>query len=390
MTPPSLPQALRASTACLLAILGCLPASPADARSDCGNGILDHGEQCDDGGLLDLDGCTHECLYEQVQRIGSLELHGGTAPLFCTPVANGMGGAFSALGLPILNSTLQEAIGAGQFNLLLDLLSLDDASGQNDPDLDVGLLAGVLDPLSPTAGELDSWYLASEELLNNQGRPSQALTPGQLSSLKLTAGPTDILFQFSAGTFEMLQTRLQALVSSSVSLPAPPPDLLAPGLVAFEILDASGVSEGLCGNVTVGSLANIPAPTEVTSGSSSCRSDCSGSRAYVSCGDGTVTPACHSLLDVLVGGCRVQTGCFITLIEPTQPDVGVGPNPPAPLLFAPSGGGIDKVVVIEPKDAYSSWFSLTTQRVHDTNNLGVLFRDGFESGSSERWSNTTP
>jgi hypothetical protein len=84
-------------------------------------------------------------------------------------------------------------------------------------------------------------------------------------------------------------------------------------------------------------------------------------------------------------------GCgVINAINPTQPDVGIGVSPPNALVFGDSGGGIDKVVIVEADDAYSSWFSLTSERVHITNNLGAVFRDGFESGNTDGWSSSTP
>ena len=74
--------------------------------------------------------------------------------------------------------------------------------------------------------------------------------------------------------------------------------------------------------------------------------------------------------------------------RPDQPDVGVGANPPNTLIFEPTGGGIDKVTVVEPDDAYSSWFQFSSERVHLTNNVSLMFRDGFETGDTLAWSNT--
>ena len=45
---------------------------------------------------------------------------------------------------------------------------------------------------------------------------------------------------------------------------------------------------------------------------------------------------------------------------------------------------------VEPGDAYSSWFSVTSERVHVTDNLNRIFNDGFESAGTGAWSATLP
>lgn len=363
--------------------------APAPAEFEgviCGDGIVEGAEQCDDGNLYPLDGCDSSCRYEQVQRLTSLSLQGSAGPIVCEPGTNQLGGAFSATGLDSLNGSLQDAIDAGDLTLLLDLLDLDDATGTADASLEVAALGGEVDATDPTPGGLDAWYLAAEDLLDADDQPLQSLTPASITSSELVAGPGDASLPFVDGELSMRDVVLAAQVNPATSLPAEPPSNLAPGFVAFESLDAADASHGLCGNVTVGSLALIPVPEALTSGLGMCES-CGASRVYTSCAGGPVTTSCHSLLDVMVGGCQVF-GCLVTVIDPTQPDVGVDPNPPNTLIFEPSGGGLDKVTVIEPDDAYSSWYQFTSERVHLTNNLSLLFRDGFESGDTTVWSNT--
>ncbi|MDA8021041.1 MAG: hypothetical protein MPN21_26685 [Thermoanaerobaculia bacterium] len=354
--------------------------------SMCGNGVVEGAEQCDDGDLYPLDGCDPSCRYEQVQRFTSLALEGTTAPDFCASTGNQLGGAFSAAGLDVLNASLQAGINTGELSVLLQLLDLDDSTGTNDAALELGLLGGDPDPTDPSPGGLDAWFLVDDALLETDDRPSEVLTPSAIASLELTAGPNDVSLPFVGGELRFRNARLAARVDASTSPPSPPPLDIAPGLAAFESLEGADGSHGLCGNVTVGTLALIPAPDEVTSGGTACEA-CASSRVYVSCGEGPVTDACHSLLDVLVGGCQVL-GCLATVIEPTQPDVGVGASPPGTLIFGPANG-IDKVTVTEPDDAYSSWFQFTAERVHLTNNLDLIFRDGFESGDLTVWSNST-
>jgi hypothetical protein len=159
--------------------------------------------------------------------------------------------------------------------------------------------------------------------------------------------------------------------------------------MTFEGLDGSSSARGLCGNVTVESLSLVPAPEGLTvGGQSPCSASCPQSRAYTYCGDGMpVGPGCNSLLDVLVSGCSTFVGICIPLVTPTQPDVGVGGNPPHALVPDPVSG---KVTVVVPDDAYSSFFQFSSQRVHMTNNLSGIFADGFESEYLSGWSNALP
>jgi hypothetical protein len=75
------------------------------------------------------------------------------------------------------------------------------------------------------------------------------------------------------------------------------------------------------------------------------------------------------------------------LIDPTQPDVGTGGQPPAILVPDPGTG---KVTVAEPDDAYSTWFEFVAERVHITNHIGGIFADGFESADLAAWSSSHP
>ena len=44
--------------------LGGLPPLSSDGGFDCGNGIVEPGEQCDDGNTLNFDGCSSTCRLE--------------------------------------------------------------------------------------------------------------------------------------------------------------------------------------------------------------------------------------------------------------------------------------------------------------------------------------
>jgi hypothetical protein len=336
----------------------------------CGNGAIESGEQCDDGNTLNLDGCNSVCKYEEVQRVTQLLVRRDSpSPNFCSPMTNQFGTALSSSAANSFNSSLQTDIDNGVLNTMLDFLGLDDLTGVSDSALDVGVVNGVLDPKkgawSPP-GAIDWWFLANAADINGSGIPLYKLSPSSIASRVLTGGPSTVILNYNGSPLTMLGANLTAQIGTTTSVPAPPPSALAAGLTAFETMSANGTGLGLCGNITVGSLAAIPAPQELASGgSNACRSQCSNSLSYTYCGAGNpVGPSCNSLLDVLVGGCRVTILC-ITAITKKQPDVGVGGNPPNTL----TNGTNNKVTVSQPNDAYSSYFRFNSKRAHITNNL---------------------
>jgi hypothetical protein len=213
--------------------------------------------------------------------------------------------------------------------------------------------------------------------------------PGSLSSSLLTAGPGTLDLPMPGGSFRVRDGRAAATVGAASSQPGPPPAAFAAGFAAFETLAAEAADQGLCGNVTVASLAAVPIPVEFTAGGSfACAAACAGSRAYTYCGDGQpVGASCNSFLDLLVGGCALPAFICARMVTPTQPDVGSGGSPPAPLVADPTTG---KVTVVVGDDAYSSWFSFAAQRVHLVNGLYQVFADDFERGDASAWSASTP
>jgi hypothetical protein len=341
--------------------------------STCGNGTIEPGEHCDDGNTKNLDGCDASCKYEVVQRVTSLQVRTGTSPAYCSPTTNRFGQALSSSAANSFNSNLQGQINAGELNTLMQLLFLDDLSGQNDPTLQVGVVNGALDPKRGgwvPPGAIDWWFLADTIDLDSAGLPLQRMTPASITNRLLAGGPSLILLNYGGSPLKMRGAAIRATIGTATNVPAPPPSSLAAGLTVFQTMAANTSGQGLCGNITVGSLAAIPAPQDLTtSGADSttrCRSSCSNSREYTYCGLGNpVGPGCNSLLDVIVSGCRTTILC-VTAISRQQPDVGVGGNPPNVLTANSSTG---KVTVTQPDDAYSSYFYLATQRAHLTNNL---------------------
>jgi len=378
----------RSASAAIFGLWVCvaLISVPASAQL-CGNGLVEPPEECDDGAAFRLDGCAPDCTYEHVQRMTSLALGGGPGPSSCTPPTNAFGSAFSSLGLTALNTQLATVISDQTLNQLLQILALDDPAAVDDPDLEVGFLGSALDARGPAPG-LDAWYLAAPGFLDPDDLPAVSLS-GAVAARELSAGPGRVEIRFLEGLITARDARITAVVGSLTSLPGPPPDQLAPGFAAFESLAADDGNHGMCGNLTVASLAQIPLPAEFTAGGGAeCSGSCPGSRSYTWCGAGNpVGPGCNSLLDLVVGGCSVFPPACVGIVTPTQPDVGTDGQPPAVLVGDPTTG---KVTVVEPEDAYSTWFEFTAERAHMTNNLGGIFTDGFESSDFGAWSSSSP
>jgi cysteine-rich repeat protein len=381
----STPRPARAVLSGILA-LAALTSAPAVAQV-CGNGIVEPPEECDDGAAFRLDGCAPDCTYEHVQRMTALALGDGPGPSSCTPATNAFGSAFSSAGLTALNAQLATVISDQTLNQLLQIVALDDPAGVDDPDLAVGFLGSAFDARGPAPG-LDAWYIAEPVFLDPDDLPAVSL-PGSVLARELSAGPGRVEIRFLEGLITARDARISAVVGSLTGPPGPPPDQLAPGFAAFESLAADDGNHGMCGNLTVASLALVPLPAEFAAGGSAeCSSLCPGSRDYTWCGAGNpVGPGCNSLLDLMVGGCAFVPPLCIGIVTPTQPDVGTGGQPPVVLVADPTSG---KVTVVEPEDAYSTWFEFASQRVHMTNHVGGIFTDGFESSDLAAWSSSYP
>jgi hypothetical protein len=202
------------------------------------------------------------------------------------------------------------------------------------------------------------------------GLPTGLLTNGNLVARQLTAGPSDVSLTLVLGGSPALLEMRSAQVAATLdgtpapNVPAPPPAQLASGLTVFQQVTGSGTGQGLCGNITVESLAQIPIPQALTTGASNCEACGATSHTYTYCGMGMpVGPNCNSLLDALVGGCKVVL-CAIDVINPEQPDV------PASGTVAPlSLGAGNKVPATQwtgDKDAYSSYIQFNGERAHFT------------------------
>jgi cysteine-rich repeat protein len=336
---------------------------PADAV--CGNGVREGTEQCDDGNTVNLDGCDSTCNFEQDHRVNSLTMQFGTDS-DCSRDA--LGGAIASVAQSALQTSLTSGITDGSISILFKVLGLGDLSGTNGS-TQVGLLNAT--PVSGAGyngnSDLDWWYTADPTTVDTNRNPVQILTGAITNHLLLATGPSITLSLVLAGAaahLTMTDVHLKAFTGSSstptASTGATPGHLasenLDPALTSFASSGGTSGTNKLCGNVTAESLSHVPAPPALIQG---------GSNA---CIEGYT--ANNSLLDMLVGGCRVRVIIFnVTAIKPTQPDTPGGDQFALTLgagrkvSSCTDNGTATDLATCLASATYSSYFQFTSDRV---------------------------
>jgi len=334
--------------------------------------VLSATEQCDDGNTKNLDGCSASCAYEVVDRMTTLSLQSGSAPASCSPTTNALGRAFSAAVLLLINNQIKQAISDGSLNNLIQFDGLEDLTGaSDDSSLALGVLPGFIDPANGgwPGTPFDFWFRVPSASVNAQGLPLNSMS-GSLIAGDLSAGPgllkLPLALDGGSATFSVTNARLLAKLSTP-SIPAPPPSNLAPGLTVFQSIAGSGSSQGICGNVTVESLAHIPVPASLAGGTGAACGACNGSHVYTACAGDSVEPGCNSMLDVLVGGCRAAVACTVfNVVSVTQPDVPAPGNASVTPLSLGAGNSVPSDQSTGNNAAYSSYFKFDANRAHIT------------------------
>jgi len=344
----------------------------------CGNGVRESGEQCDDGGNINLDGCNATCRFEQDHRANWLKMQFAT-DMFCT--ANALGGAFTGSTVQSqVQMSLDAAIANGSITVLFKFMGLDDLTGTSDPSMIVGVMNGSPQTMGGMltydgTSDLDWWHTAAPLSIDANRDPVRSM-PGSINAKLLTAGPGTIdmllILGGSLATLKISKTNVIGTVGATstplTSNGQPPGHLgsehLDPALVSFATIgqpNAVGAAK-LCGNASAASLALVPIPAVLVGG------------GITACQQGYT--AANSLLDVLIGGCTIL---FTQQIVPTQPDqvdpdsMPVGAGGPYVLSANPATKAVnackDKNGVVVPLQAcleaaaYSMFFKFTTDRV---------------------------
>jgi cysteine-rich repeat protein len=343
----------------------------------CGNNALEGAEQCDDanGTPKNLDGCDTACKYEAMTRMTAVQISGSAAPATCTPTTNAFGRqVLTSTARDNMNGTLRDDVNAGKTNVIMQMLGLDDLTGTADPALQLGILSAQLDPARgawPGNNPIDWWFLIAPSTLDPSDLPNSRFTNAAVAARQITAGPNDVTLALLLGgtvaNLRMRDARLFATVDNppAPDKPAPPPTLLASSVSVLRTITATAAGKGLCGNITVESLAAIPIPQSLTQGTTSCSSSCSGSHAYTYCGEGNpVSAGCNSLLDAIVGGCQARVIVCINAINPSQPDVaGAGYQG---TLSVGAGNKVPASQTQGNTRAYSAFFTFAANRAHAT------------------------
>jgi len=319
----------------------------------CGNGVRDTGEQCDDGNNANLDGCSSTCQFEQVHRMSSIAMQFNTDS-FCT--SNAIGSAIKSVAQSQISDALNSAVGDGSISILLAANNGTDPTGVNGT---FSLSSYVGAPVTSGQLGLDSIFTASKSSLAADLTPLVSMNASSASSA-LTAGPGNLAFSLALGGPPVDVSLSNAKMHATVGSASAPGGHLAsenldPSLKTFATLTAGQ----MCGDISAASLAAVPVPEQLTSGSTSC------SQGYTQA---------NSMLDVIVGGCKVF---IVTALGATQPDKAAG-NVPVAGAGAPyklttsgnkvsgckdkSGASVDLNACLKSA-SYSAAFKFTSQRV---------------------------
>jgi cysteine-rich repeat protein len=352
----------------------------------CGNGVIETPETCDDGNLRNLDGCDASCHYEVFTRWNAASFSGSSAPaaLGCTPSTNRFGTqVLSPTALAQINPQLTTDIDNGTTNVLEQWTNLDDLTGVANTSVTIGFMNAQLDPAHgtwPSGNPIDWWFLVDHSSVDSTGHATSGL-PGTITARNLTAGPADIvlpiLIEGVPSPLTLRSARLAATVNGAPApnVPAPPPTKLATGITVFQTVTGNGADQGLCGNITVSSLAQIPIPAIFATGGTSACGNCAGSHTYTYCGAAMpVGSGCNSLLDMIVGGCKALA-CVVVGTNATQPDVPATSSGTVTPLTLGASNAIPVSQTANNLDAYSAYITFTAIRSHATGETCTVTTD---------------
>ena len=335
----------------------------ACVASACGDGCRDAtaGEQCDDGNLVNLDGCDSHCKFEQNQRATAVQML-YAADSYCTH--NALGGAVGSSAQSTLQGQIDTAISDGSMSVMFAVLGLADTTGQNGT-CQLGAVTGApaAAPLHETysgTSDLDWWYTTQLSSIDTSRVPLNRI-PASITRASLattTPGSMTLTLPLGSGPVQLKATGVKVKASvGSASAPTQSVRGLTPGHSIAEHLDpaltafASLGNGELCGNISAASLAATPVAQSLQTGGS------------VPCDEGYGSS--NNMLDVIAGGCTHYVGfpVFTTYVifSSTQPDQ-VDPGAPAagaggPYKFVMSGGQVASC-----KDKNGTTVDLTTCR----------------------------
>jgi hypothetical protein len=289
------------------------------------------------------------------------------------PATNALGAkAITGVALNQLNGVLATDVAMGIVNVTTQLIGLTDLTGVTSTGFTLGIIDAIPDPAKgvPINNPIDWWLFANYSTVS-MGLPTGVFNGVKLMNRQFSGASNTVSLTLNLAGTPAVLTMTSAHIGGTLNgspppnVPAPPPTTLAPGLTVFQSITANGFGQGLCGNITVASLAAVPLPGALASGGAT---GCDESYTY--CGDGKpVGPSCNSLLDAIVGGCHILNG-LITAINPTQPDVPAN----APALTVGSNMKVT-VTAQNGMDAYSAFLAFAAVRTHLTGETCAVTTD---------------
>jgi cysteine-rich repeat protein len=387
----------------------CDPANPANVcvagacqAPRCGDGVRETGEDCDDGGQINLDGCDSACKFEEDQRITSLRQQFAT-DAFCQQ--NAIGVAITPNAQPTIQATWNMPVSNGSLSIVFKFLGLLDLTGMDSP-FTLGFVnaspAGRVVAAEPVCGnhvcednpdpslpeaffncpgdctydgnnDLDWWYVRDPASVDASETPLVKLS-GQVAGGHLTAGPGTIHlklpFALEPAQVTLFDVKVDAIVDGPVNAPTLSAMGATPGHLASEHLSptltsVAGASTGaMCSNVSLASLFDAPMPNLLQVACT--RPD--PHDPHDPPGQIAVFTPNNRLLDAFVAGCDVFG---IPGILPTQPD---GSRDGATYHFAfdpatrmvtscTKDGGPAQLTDCVNNATYSSYFKFSADRV---------------------------
>jgi cysteine-rich repeat protein len=190
----------------------------------CGDGLRDGAEQCDDGNLVNLDGCDASCRFEQVQRMNWLKMQFATD---ATCARNAFGGAVVfGTAQTQLQGAIDTAVGDGSISIAMVALGLADLTGVSDPSFQLGVVNGSPEmpagaPAYNGAADLDWWYAAAATGLDASRVPTAKLG-AQTAAGVLSAGPGTVTLAISIGGAPTPLRFSNVIVHGAVGAPSAP------------------------------------------------------------------------------------------------------------------------------------------------------------------------
>lgn len=291
----------------------------------CGDGILESGEQCDDGNLVDLDGCDASCKFEQVTRATRVVLQ-WSHDTFCTKDAllEAILNPFLSNAHSTLQGDLDTAVTNGTTNVVFKYFAITDLTGQSGTASLGSYNATLTNAYTGTFSgnsDLDWWYTLDTTTAGASPlyTPTYKQSSGTFAGGVLTATGGDVLVSaFGTSLLDLTGVKLQLPIGTPATTPtastgAPPGHLasehLDPTIKSFPTAGGTNTSPTglLCGNTTALSLSQTQVPTQL----------------ITNCKEGYT--ANNDMLDVFVGGCTVASGTLITATQPDQVNADVSP-----------------------------------------------------------------